>query len=201
MSCESWNKKTLNIQDFQEIIQDIQEKTPTNQEEALKSEIKELEIQRKKQITQLMDAWKGTEPLDDFAKLLKQGDIEAIYQGATKDKTEAEIGADLSTLRHTADNEKEDYSATKASKAILEKDLYKLYECYFSEKYINKNTKKAVDKYFKKLEEKEKNSAFKKEKSKKRLQLLRNWKTVEPILKLEQEKRESLKQLQEANKA
>jgi hypothetical protein len=201
MSCESWNKKTLNIQDFQEIIQDIQEKTPTNQEEALKSEIKELEIQRKQQITQLMDAWKGDEPLSDFQQLLKQGDIEEIYQYSTQNQTEAQIQENFNILIDDTKNENKDYCKTKGELAILEKDLYKLYECYFSEKYIKKNTKQAVDNYFKKLEEKEKNSAFKKEKSKKRLQLLRNWKAVEPILKLEQEKREALKKLQETKKS
>jgi hypothetical protein len=177
------------------------QKQPTNQEEELKSEIKELELQRKQQISQLMDEWKGKRSLNDFEKLLKQGDIEEIYKDATKNETKTQIEERLNQLRDEAKKETNDYCKTKGRLAILEKNLYKLYESYFSEKYIKKNKKQEVDEYFEKLEEKEKNNAFKKNKSKRRLQLLRNWKAVEPILKLEQEKRDALKKLQEAKKS
>jgi hypothetical protein len=198
-SCGSCSQKPPIIQN----IQDIQEKQPTNQKEELESEIKELEIKRKQQITHLMDEWKGGKALRTFTKLLKQGDIEAIYQYKKNKKdlaTEANVTEGLAKLREEVKKENKDYSFIKEEIAILEKDLYKLYESYFLAIYIGKNTKKGVDEYFNILEKKEKNGILKGSEQKK-LQLIRNWKAVEPTLKLEQAKREALKQLQEANKA
>jgi hypothetical protein len=186
----------------------IQEKLPLNQEEELKSEIKKLELERKKQITQLMDEWYRTKPLNGSEKIaiIQQGDIEEIYTDYTNHincKTEAEIKEKLKQLKDEAEAEqkKKDYSDTTAQIAILEKDLYKFYESYFLAICVKKNKKQGVDVYFKRLEEKEKNGTLKLSRQKKQLQLLRNWKAVEPILKLEQEKREALKKLQEANKS
>jgi hypothetical protein len=185
----------------------IQEKLPLNQEEELKSEIKKLELERKKQITQLIDAWNRTKPLNGsgkIEKIIEQGDIEEIYTDYTNHincKTEAEIKEKLKQLKDDAEQKKDDYSETTSQIAILEKDLYKLYESYFSAIFIRKNKKQGVDVYFKRLEEKEKNGTLKLSRQKKQLQLLRNWKAVEPILKLEQEKREALKKLQEAKKS
>jgi hypothetical protein len=200
-SCETCNQKPP-------IFQDIQEKQPTNQEEELKSEIKELELQRKQHIAKLMDEWEGNKSLSSFETLLKQGDIEEIYKYKIegmhkrnkKINTEADIEGYLNQLRDNAKNKNKDYSFTKEEIAILEKDLYKLYESYFSDVYIKKNKKQGVDKYFKKLEDKEKNGSLKNS-GQKKLQLLRNWKLAEPILKLEQEKREALKKLQETKKS
>jgi hypothetical protein len=175
-----------------------QEKQPISQEEKLKSEIKELEIRRKQQITQLMDAWFQNTPLQGYRVLLKQGDIEEIYKWFTNKMTKEEIEEKLRKLRDKAKNENEDYNTTNEEIAILGKDLYKIYESHFLKEFINKNKKQEVEVYFKELEEKEKNVTLNDGVQKKQLQVLRNWKDVGPILKLEQAKREALKKLQEA---
>jgi hypothetical protein len=194
-SCESCNQKPPIVQ----------EKLPLNQEEELKSEIKKLELERKQQITQLMDAWNKTKVLNGSEKIIEQGDIEEIYKAYTESKTnlktDAEIKEQLNQLKDKAKQKNKDYSETTLHIAILEKDLYKFYESYFLAICVKKNKKQEAEDYFQRLEEKEKNGTLKKSRKRKQLQLLRNWKTVEPTLKLEQEKREALKKLQEAKKS
>jgi hypothetical protein len=191
-SCETCNQKP----------QLIQEKQPTNQKEKLKSEIKELELERKQHITKLMDDWFQKASLTEHRQLLKQGDIEEIYKWFTDHLTKQGAEEKLNKLRDKAKKKsKEDYSTTKEKIAILEKDLYKIYECHFLIEFIQKTTKQEVDEYFESLEEKERKGTLNNDVQKKQLQLLRNWKAVEPILKLEQEKREALKKLQETKKS
>jgi hypothetical protein len=201
ISCDACKEKPQKQQPEQESI------------EALKKEIQGLELKRKQQISKLMDEWKENAPFKTLEAALKQGEIDKVYQefiklvvetAATAQKKACDekfIQGYLEAEKEAAKKQAEDYSREKFAVAVLEKDLYQVYEMYFPGEYLGKRKKQEVEDYFKKLEKKEKEGTLTDDDEKKHLQLIRNWKAVEPTLKLEQEKREALKKLEEAKKS